>query len=103
MENITTIIVTFLTVMGSAAMWKFFEAKLKTNAEFKKAKLLDDDGTQYRDDLKHRVKNLESLLCHSSQEKDDLREQVLLLVAEVNALRVKVEYLEKENQRLKNT
>jgi predicted nuclease with TOPRIM domain len=42
------------------------------------------------------------MLANSSNEKDTLRQQVLDLVAEVNTLRVKVEFLEKENQRLKN-
>ena len=55
----------------------------------------------YRDDLKSRVKNLETLLANSADEKDELRNNVLKLTAEVNALRVKVEFLEKENQRLK--
>ena len=45
---------------------------------------------------------MESLLAKSSDEKDTLRDQVLALVAEVNTLRVKVEFLELENQRLKN-
>ena len=44
---------------------------------------------QYRDDLKNRVRNLESMLANSSDEKDTLRQQVLELVAEVNTLRVK--------------
>jgi predicted nuclease with TOPRIM domain len=42
------------------------------------------------------------MLANSSNEKDTLRQQVLDLVAEVNTLRVKVEFLEKENQRLTN-
>ena len=42
------------------------------------------------------------MLASSSDEKDTLRQQVLDLVAEVNTLRVKVEFLEKENERLKN-
>jgi hypothetical protein len=57
---------------------------------------------QYRDDLKHRVRNLEALLASSSDEKDELRDQVLALTQEVSALRVKVEFLEKENDRLKS-
>ena len=38
----------------------------------------------------------------SADEKDELRNFVLELTAEVNSLRVKVEFLETENQRLKN-
>jgi len=102
MDNITQIIITLVTVAGSAGIWKFLEARLKTKAENKKIDLQNNDGIQYRDDLKHRVRNLEALLSESSSDKDELRNQVLELTAEVNALRVKVEFLEKENERLKN-
>ena len=67
----------------------------------RKEELQNNDGVQYRDDLKNRVRNLESLLASSSDEKDELRTQVLLLTQEVSALRVKVEFLERENDRLK--
>ena len=102
MDNVTQIIITIATVAGSAGIWKFFEARLKVRAEEKKSQLENNDGVQYRDDLKDRVKNLESLLAQSSTEKDELRDQVLNLTKEVSALRVKVEYLEKENERLKD-
>ena len=102
MDNITQIIITVATVAGSAGIWKFFEARLKVKSEERKSELQNNDGVQYRDDLKNRVINLESLLAQSSDEKDELRDQVLALTKEVSALRVKVEYLEKENDRLKN-
>jgi hypothetical protein len=102
MDNVTQIIITIATVAGSAGIWKFFEARLKVRSEEKKSKLENNDGVQYRDDLKNRVRNLESLLATSSDEKDELRNQVLALTQEVSALRVKVEFLEKENERLKN-
>lgn len=102
MDNITQIIITLATVAGSAGIWKFFEARLKVKSEEKKSKIENNDGIQYRDDLKNRVRNLESLLASSSDEKDELRDQVLVLTQEVSALRVKVEYLEKENDRLKS-
>jgi len=102
MDNITQIVVTIATVAGSAGIWKFFEARLKVKAEEKKSQLQNDDGVQYRDDLKDRVRNMESLLARSADEKDELREQVLALTAEVHALRVKVDFLTRENERLKN-
>ena len=102
MDNITQIVVTIATVAGSAGIWKFFEARLKVKAEEKKSQLENNDGVQYRDDLKDRVRNMESLLARSADEKDELREQVLQLTAEVHALRVKVDFLSKENERLKN-
>jgi hypothetical protein len=102
MDNITQIIITLATVAGSAGIWKFFEARLRVKSEEKKSELENSDGVQYRDDLKDRVRNMEALLARSADEKDELRSQVLLLTQEVSALRVKVEFLEKENDRLKN-
>ena len=102
MDNITQIIITLATIAGSAGIWKFFEARLRVKSEEKKSELENSDGVQYRDDLKDRVRNMEALLARSADEKDELRSQVLLLTQEVSALRVKVEFLEKENDRLKN-
>jgi len=56
----------------------------------------------YRDDLKKRVIKLEGLLEQSSQEKDEMRLRIEELIAEVNSLRVEVEYLKRENQRLQD-
>lgn len=102
MDNWVQIVITIVGVLGSASIWKYLEARLKSRTEEKKYEAENSDGVQYRDDLKNRVRNLESLLAQSSDEKDELRNQVLQLTAEVNALRVKVEFLEKENERLKD-
>jgi len=95
MDNITQIIITLATVLGSAGIWKFFEARLKVKAEEKKTELQNNDGVQYRDDLKSRVVRLEELLEESN-------DKVLALTAEVNQLRTEVRFLTKENDRLKN-
>lgn len=102
MDNYIQIIVTVISVLGSASIWKYMEVRLKSRSENKKLDIENNEGVQYRDDLKNRVINLESLLVESSQDKEELRNQVLTLTAEVNALRVKVEFLEKENDRLKD-
>jgi len=102
MENLTQIIITVVSVAGTAGIWQFLQARLKVKSEEKKSQLENSDGVQYRDDLKNRVRNLEALLAASSDEKDELRDQVLALTQEVSALRVKVDFLEKENERLKN-
>ena len=72
-----------------------------TPAWMKKEEIENSDGQQYRDELKNRVTKLEELLEASAKEKDELRQSVLKLTAEVAALRIKVEFLEKENDRLK--
>ena len=102
MENLTQIIITVVSVAGTAGIWQFLQARLKVKSEERKTQLENNDGVQYRDDLKNRVRNLEALLASSAEEKDELRNQVLALTQEVSALRVKVEFLEKENDRLKN-
>ena len=102
MDPVVQIVITIIVVLGSGAIWKYLEARLRVNSDEKKLELQNNDGVQYRDDLKNRVRNLDAMLANSSNEKDTLRQQVLDLVAEVNTLRVKVEFLEKENQRLKN-
>jgi hypothetical protein len=101
MDPYIQIIITVIGVLGSASIWKYFEARLKTNVYNKKLEYQNNDGVQYRDDLKDRVRNLETLLAKSADEKDDLRKCVLELTGEVNTLRVKVEFLEDENKRLK--
>lgn len=100
--NYTQVVITLITVIGSAGIWKFLEARLKTKSEERKHNYLNDDRVQYRDDLKDRVRNLEALLAKSADEKNDLNEKILALTAEVSQLKVMVEYLQKENERLKN-
>ena len=95
------IIITAMTVLGTAGIWRFLETRLRVRAEQIKTERSESDGVQYRDDLKNRVRNMEALLAASAEEKDELRQQVLLLTEEVSALRTKVEYLEKENELLK--
>jgi|TARA_B100000497_G_scaffold61041_1_gene69297 hypothetical protein len=100
--ELTEIIITIITVAGSTGIWQFISQRYKAKMEEQKFDKVNSDGMQYRDDLKARVRNMESLLAKSANEKDDMRQQVLALTAEVHALRVKVEFLEKENERLKN-
>lgn len=102
MDNFGQIAITAIGVLGSASIWKYFESRLKVKAEQRKNQRENSDTNQYRDDLKNRVKNLESLLAQSSDEKEEMRKQILNLTAEVHELRVKVEFLTKENQRLAN-
>jgi len=101
-EVVQQILITLAAVAGSTVFWNFMSERLKAKAEARKDKYKNDDSMQYRDDLKDRVRNLENLLAKSSDEKDELRDQVLLLTSQVSELKVKVEFLEKENERLKN-
>ena len=96
------IIITIIGVLGSGAAWKFLESRRKLRAYERQSINENSDGVQYRDDLKNRVINLESLLATSATQKDELMDTVLKLTAQVSELNVKVDFLERENERLKN-
>jgi len=100
MDNLTTVIVTIVTVLFSAGAWKFYEKRIQLRSEQMKDK--KDDQNLYRDDLRSRVRTLETLLKESSEEKDEMRAQILSLTEEVAELRTKVAFLERENERLRN-
>ena len=91
-DNITTIVITAISVVFGAGGWKFYEFLIRSKRE--KEKELKSEETIYRDDLKSRVTKLEEY-------KDDCVSSVLNLNKEVSALSVKVEFLERENNTLK--
>lgn len=100
MDNLTTVIVTLVTVLFSAGAWRFYEKRIQLKSEQMKGEKTDQN--MYRDDLRERVRKLEKLLQDSATEKDEMRQQILSLTEEVGVLRTKVAFLEKENERLRN-
>jgi hypothetical protein len=100
--SIEDVVVPLIGILGTAGIWQYLQFRQKFKLEEKKFKNETSTDTMYRDDLKSRVKNLEALLAVSSQEKDEMREEIKVLVAEVSKIRVEVEYLKKENDRLKD-
>jgi phage shock protein A len=91
MENVYTVMITALTVLGGTGAWRFYE---------KRALHKERDEDFIRHDCKDRISKLEGLLESAAKEKDELRSMVLTLTKEVAALSVKVEYLTKENETL---
>jgi len=83
-DNIYTVLMTAITVLGSAAAFRFYE---------KKSMRKDRDEDFIRHDCKDRISKLEALLAASSREKDEMRKQILDLVSEVAALRTEIKYL----------
>ena len=91
MENIYSVLITAITVLGGTTAFRFYE---------KRAMRKERDDEFIRHDCKDRISKLEALLDASSKEKDELRTMVLNLTKEVAALSVKVEFLTKENDKL---
>jgi peptidoglycan hydrolase CwlO-like protein len=91
MENMYSVIITAITVLGGTGAWRYYE---------KRALNKERDDEFIRHDCKDRISKLEGLLEAAAKEKDELRGMVLALTKEVAALGVKVEYLTKENDKL---
>ena len=91
MDNLYSVIITAITVLGGTTAFRFYE---------KRAMRKERDEEFIRHDCKDRIAKLEILLVESSKEKDELRNMVLALTKEVAALSVKVEFLTKENDKL---
>jgi len=91
MENMYSVIITAITVLGGTGAWRYYE---------KRALNKERDDEFIRHDCKDRISKLEGLLEAAGREKDELRTMVLALTKEVAALSVKVEYLTKENDKL---
>ena len=92
-ENLTTIIITTISVMFGAGGWKFYEFLIRSKRE--KQKDEKSEQTIYRDDLISRVERLE-------KDKDACVDSLINVKTEAAALRVKVEFLERELDRIKS-
>jgi peptidoglycan hydrolase CwlO-like protein len=94
MENIYSVIITAITVMGGASAFRYYEKRAQKKER-------DDDFIKH--DCKDRIAKLEALLAESSKEKDEMRNMILDLTKQVAALSVKVEFLTKENDKLEKS
>ena len=92
-ENLTTIIITTISVMFGAGGWKFYEFLIRSKRE--KQKDEKSEQTIYRDDLISRVERLE-------KDKDGCVDSLMQVKTEAAALKVKVEFLERELDRIKS-
>ena len=91
-EQLTTIIITTLTVAGGAGAWKFYEFLIRKKSDDKKEEKTEQ--TMYRDDLRTRVGTLE-------EDKQRCLDSLMDISNKLSALETKVEFLEKENTELK--
>ena len=89
MENIYTVLITAITVLGSTSAWRFYEKKM----DKKKENELD-----FKYDCRARIDKLELLLSQSSLEKEELRKTILDLSTKLAALVTKVEIMEKKKR-----
>jgi hypothetical protein len=84
MDNVWSVLITAVTVLGGTSAFRFYE---------KRAMRKERDDEFIRHDCKDRIAKLEALLAQSSREKDEMRKQILDLVGEVASLRTEIKYL----------
>jgi flagellar motility protein MotE (MotC chaperone) len=98
-SGILQTLITVITVLGSAGAWQFYQNRLKLKHEEKK----DDrsEQTLFRDDLRERVAILEEKLEQAYREKDEVSERLAIVMTELAEYKVRLEFLEKENDRLR--
>jgi len=89
--NFWTVIITAITVLGSAQAFRYYE---------RRAIHKERDEDFIRHDCKDRISKLEALLEDAKDEKEEMRNLILKLTSEVAELRTKVEFLTTENSKL---
>ena len=82
--NMWSVLITAITVLGGTSAFRYYERRAMNR---------ERDDEFIRHDCKDRITKLEALLERSSQEKDEMRQQILDLVAEVASLRTEIKYL----------
>ncbi len=94
MDNATIVAIVTCLITGllSAGGWKFYEAVLRQRAEARKEE--KNERLAYRDDLIKRVEKLED-------DKGICMDALGELKTEFAAMKVKVQFIEKENEILK--
>jgi hypothetical protein len=90
-SNLITALITAITVLGSTQAFRYYE---------RRAVHRERDEDFIRHDCKDRISKLEALLEDSKEEKEEMRNLILKLTAEVAELRTKVEFLSTENVKL---
>ncbi len=93
------IVITAVTVLGSAGAWQFYQSRLKLQHQEKN----QDRSEQnlFREDLRERVAVLEEKLEQAYKEKNDVAEKLSQVLQELAEYKVRLEFLEKENDRLR--
>ena len=89
MENIYSVLITAITVLGGSAAFRFYE---------KRAQKRERDEDFIRHDCKDRIAKLEALLEEAGKEKEAMRQTILSLTEAVAELRTKVEFLQEKNR-----
>lgn len=98
-QNLISVMITAITVLGSTAAWSFYEKRMKLRFHEDR----EDERQQhlFRDDLRERVAVLEAKLETSYKEREELQSEIRKLSEATAAMRVEIDFLRKENESLR--
>lgn len=99
MGEYTTIIITVVTVLGSTGAWTYYQNRMKLKYQSQKED--KSDQNLYRDDLRERVAVLEEKLEQERSQKERTTQELTKVMTQLTEYKVRLEFLEKENERLK--
>lgn len=99
LEGLSTVLATLLTVMTSAAAWQYWTSRDKRKHQ--QAREARVDSNLVRDELRERVAILEERLDTAQKEKDTMSQRLAEVASLLAEYRVRIEYLEHENERLR--
>lgn len=98
-DNLASTLITIATVLTSAGAWQFYQNRLKLKH---KEKAEDrSEQTLFRDDLRERVAILEQKLEEAYEAKAKTERRLTEVMTQLAEYKVRLEFLEKENDRLK--
>lgn len=95
MDNSTQIVLAVVTLLGSAGIWKYAEARLRVKAELRKEEQSTNDTVLYRDDLRNRVEEMDKALKEAHKELLELTQKVAKLETENSFLRREIDILKR--------
>lgn len=99
MEQYLTVIITVVGVLGSAGAWQFYQSRMKLKYQAQKED--KTDMNLYRDDLRERVAVLEEKLEQERSQKEKTAGELAQVMTQLTEYKVRLEFLEKENERLR--
>ena len=95
MDNNTQIILAVVTLLGSAGIWKYAEARLRVKADLRKEEQSTNDTVLYRDDLRNRVEEMDKALKEAHKELLELTQKGAKLETENSFLRREIDILKR--------
>lgn len=99
-NHISQIATAIVAALGGAGAWRYYQTKLelknKSRAHFNR------EQNMFRDDLRERVAILEQKLEEAQEEKEKTAKELSLVLSQLAEYRVRIEFLERENERLRS-